>query len=301
MNPANAAFFPILVNGTNTPPQVGDTFVIEDLITVSAGPLSLQYIQGGSTSTSAARIVFGEIAFRSNSVGMTLFTPGHSGVALNCYSCDFNVSLTCSATSFGIMTNNRYRSMVGISGPIELQAGLVNDAAAVGIEVYQNGIVGLTQGFMCQGASIKGANLLIVDAAIFDVASSGVNPGGHAITIGFGRSLAYGARSVCNASIQTRVWGNGNAGVGLNIEACCQVQYTAGIVASLTVTGTGGDFRLNGKTTSNVWDQTANAGAGAWLVPRNCTWANLAAAIGAAGLGGFANDVESGARIASAV
>ena len=75
----------------------------------------------------------------------------------------------------------------------------------------------------------------------------------------------------------------------------------AAIIANLTITGVGGDFRLNNKTTGNVWDQTANAGAGDFLAPRACTWANLAASVATTGFGGFAQDVESGARVAASV
>ncbi len=90
------------------------------------------------------------------------------------------------------------------------------------------------------------------------------------------------------------LWGNGNVGTGLLIEAT-NVALAGNTPPS--VTGTEGDFgfaRLNAIVhTARPWDDVGDA----YATARATTWANLAAAIGSGGFGGQAHDVSSNACI----
>jgi len=305
MRQSSSASWPLLFGGTQQDPVVGDTYNIETLTTISFGNISNFMINGGATGN-GCRIVVGELAIRA--AGFTSSVLNFAGATpFAIYSTDFQSVADVNANIGSQFSNCSFEQGISVVGGLtEFVCGLVSNqlASATGLVVgLGGGIATLAGAIMFQGVNVKARGIYIVDACVFDCPSNTANPGGHGIVIGKNQSnaSAFPQNPPSWGQMQTRLWGSGNAGAGVYVNASSYFNYTSGSVAGLTITGTGGDFRLNNKTTANVWDQTANAGAGAWLVPRNCTWANLVAAIGAAGLGGFANDVESGARIASAV
>lgn len=295
---------PQIINAaTVTDPQVGDTFNIETLTTISLGDVSPFMIQAGDTGNTAS-IQFRELAIRANGFASCNFNA-QGFTTIQCFTCDFQTTATYGGSFLNRMFNCQFQ--IGafiIGGLVEINAGLVCNAltGANGLVNASGGVWTLTNAAMCQGVNIKGGGINIVDACVFDCPNNGFNSGGHGILLGKCQSNATQQPHSLTGwlSMDTRLWGNGNAGVGVYIGAGCQFNYAAGTVAGITITGTGGDFKVNGNSTANVWDQTASAGAGAWLAPRNCTWANLAAAVGAAGFGGNAVDITSGARVSSA-
>lgn len=295
---------PQIINAaTVTDPQVGDTFNIETLTTISLGDISAFIIQAGDTSNSAS-IQFRELAIRAN--GFASCNIASQGVTtIQFFTCDFQTTAVFSGAFLNRMFNNQFQiGVLLVNGLVELNAGVTSNAltGANGVVSANGGVPTLSNGFMCQGVNIKGNNINVLDACVFDCPNNTFNSGGHGVLLGKCQSSSTQQPHSMTGwlSMDTRLWGSGNAGVGVYIGAGCQFNYAAGTVTGITITGTGGDFKLNNKSTANVWDQTANAGAGGWLTPRNCTWANLAASVATTGFGGFANDVESGARVASA-
>ena len=282
--------------------QVGDTFNIESLVTISFGPVFVEVDQGGPGATSQpSNIVFGEIDFRASGFAanklfenMVIYSCEMDGVSARLGFPAASVINNCHITSSFSMHGGGYWQIT--SGLVDISAG----AGGAGINAYEGTLV-LADDVMFQGVGIRGNTLNISSACVFDSVASTNNPGGHGVSVGRGSAIAGQRNAQRNtigyATIELRLWGSGNAGTGLYVNGGSTVVYTSGIGAALTITGTGGDFRLNNKTTGNVWDQTANAGAGDFLLPRNCTWANLNATVATTGFGGYAQDVESGARI----
>ena len=293
MDPAQVADYPSLLNGVALPPQVGDAFAIEQLVTVTLG------ISGIEMLAANGRVIFGEIAFRN---GPVFSQPGI--IAVQLYSCSSPLQLNWQLGLQGNLVNCQItRTVWAVAGSFTWLAGLVGpaDAGSAGLEVFSGAEVGLSEGAMFQGCGMHGTNIGVTDACVFDVVANAGNPGGHAFSIGKNVNRFSSTNNVRFGAVLTRLWGSGNAGAGVYVGAGSELVYASGVVANLTITGTGGDFRLNNKTTGNVWDQTANAGAGGFLAPRTLSWANLAATVATTGFGGFAQDVESNACVAAAV
>lgn len=88
-------------------------------------------------------------------------------------------------------------------------------------------------------------------------------------------------------SIYSLLWGNGNADVGLLIEAGTAIVLSGFVVPNIT--GVNGDFAFNGggvteRHTAQAWNGTA------FTAPIACTWANFSTPIASGGLGGNAHD-----------
>ena len=294
-NMGPAASKPALPTGSVQTLQVGDTFNIEQLVTVSFGPIAVSAEQADTGNTGA--IIFGELVVRNNTVAIGLTTQ------FVAYSTQM-VNLAIDDAFVAYLTNCHITgSMYCLGGFTSIQAGLFDQSQFAGGGLTSYALCILQNGVMFQGVGMRGTSLSISDACVFDSVASTNNPQGHGVSVGRGPAIVGQGSALFNSvgfcSIQIRLWGSGNAGSGLYVNAGCHVTHAAGIVANLTITG-GSDFRLNGSATANVWDQTANAGAGAYLVPRACTWANLQASVATTGFGGNAEDIPSGARIAAA-
>ena len=302
MNLANSALWPIAVGGAVQVPQVGDTFNIENLVAITLGPIETTITEGGSLSASDGKLVFGELAVRPNPIGLTvnMSSTGSSGIAP--YSCELP-RLIVQNTNFANFSNNRYYDFLQVAGggSIAFNAGLADGGTqGIGVEIFPTGLALFGQNFMCQNVGVRGTNIVAQQLCVFDSAVTGNNPGGHGLAIGrFRTTVTSTTNQVSWANVDT-LWGTGNGGTGLFINGGSVVNYTNGGVARLRITGAGGDFRLNNNAIANVWDQTANAGAGAWLAPRATTWVNLAATVATTGFGGNATDVPTGTRILQA-
>ena len=296
MDPATVALWPRLFNGTLRTPLVGDAFNIEQLITISLGPVTTDLVEGSNTSS---RIIFGELAFRSDGANSLSFAMNGTQSVVT-YSCDMAGIVNWEAGFFGTFTNNHLSGgMLVFGGTVQMQAGLVDDrdgANALGIEVFPNGQLGLQIGTMLQNRGMRGTNISIADACVFDSAAVLANPGGHGLSVGRNRNTVSNTNTSGWCSILTVFYGSGNAGAGVYVNAGCRVPIAAGALAGATITGAGGDFRLNNTTTSRAW----NEATGAYTAAIPNTWANLVLAIGGGGLGGSAHDVQSDAHIVSA-
>ena len=284
---------------TYTDPQVGDTYNIETLVTISLGDLENTMIQGGVTG-SATSLDFRELAVRANGFNATNFSV--RGISnLNIRSCDFQSTVNFFGSVASRCFNCQFSQGVFVgTGLTDFTAGLVNSslAGANGLVSFGFGIATLTNGFMCQGVNIKASSINIVDACVFDAVANSTNPGGHGVCIGKLQSNA--TQQPHNmpgwGQMETRLWGSGNAGAGLFVNAGCFFNYASGTGAGLTITGGLGDFRLNDTVTSRAWDEVG----GVYTAAVANSWANLNTAIGGGGLGGNAHDLATSAQIVQA-
>ena len=287
MNPALSASWPIVFNGTAQNPQIGDPYSIETLTTITLGEVNVPLL------ASSGRVIMGEIAVRNTAL------LNQSGVlSYGAYSMDFTAINWQDGLNQNFANCHILNTFLCVGGSLGFAAGLIGPAgaASVGLEVYSGCDVGLASGTMFQGTGMRGSNINIDDACVFDSVATAANPGGHGLSVGKTRNVVFNTNSAGYAQVLTRLWGSGNAGAGVYVGSAAEFNYATAALAGLTITGTGGDFRLNNLTTGRAWDETA----GAYTTARPTTWANLAATIGAGGFGGNAHDVASNAQVAAA-
>lgn len=129
----------------------------------------------------------------------------------------------------------------------------------------------------------------INSAGIFDcVDSSTHSPGGHALVI------SHNTKMVDAAPLSVGpfgLWGSGNAGAGVYVEAGSTFAFPTGSLMSIT--GSGGAYQLAGATTSRAWDE-AN---GVYTAVRSNTWSNLTSSIGSGGFSNNAHNLSKNAHI----
>ena len=158
---------------------------------------------------------------------------------------------------------------------------------AMGIQCLGGGSVFLADDVMLQDVGMRGQNLIIQAANVFDSVPTVSNPGGHGVFAG-GSNVGYFGGTVSFTRFFSgkplRLWGFGNAGAGVAIGPGAQLASKTG--AFPTITGAQGDFTLAGATSGRAWDDSA----GAYTTSRSNTWTNLGAAIVSGGFGGNAHD-----------
>lgn len=286
MAPA-AAFSLLSLSYNQTTPQVGDTYVVENLPTVSFAVLDT------GSSTASQQIQFGELNFRN---GGTFRSAGATGTVyiyasyMNAQQYDGgNVLLNC------FTTNGATR----ITGLQQIYGGMISSANAFQV---QGGTIFVGQMFLCQGSPLMGTNIRVISAQIWDCAiNASINPGGHGVVIGKQITADRpntGYMGLCTSQIGTdianggQIMGNGNTGKGVWVSAGSQMTVPPS-GAVLSVTGTAGDFQLDSGTTSRAWDEAG----GAYTAARNNTWTLLGTTIGGGGFGGSAHNVQANAHI----
>lgn len=268
----------------------GDTYVIENIPTVTFAVTNIN-------TTQPAALLVGELSARFNWTVPALSSL--SSRSFEVYASSLNGASIYPACV--LMNNFITNSLYILSTQFTyLEGGLIDQNGAQNF----GGVCFTVFAPLIQGGALIGTGWRIVSLGIFDCpVNASRSPSGHAVSVGNQQTVSrpntgYVSISTSPLGADTAaqsLFGNGNAGVGVFVPGGSKFTYPTGSV--LAVTGTGGDFKLDNGTTSNVWDQTAAAGAGAWLVPRNNTWANLAAAVGAAGFGGNAHNVASDAHL----
>lgn len=137
-------------------------------------------------------------------------------------------------------------------------------------------------------------NFEIHSAGIFDCkASASHSPGGHALVITRNTRVidagAYGSPT------NPALWGSGNAGAGVYVDAGASLTFPSN--AAMSLTGGGGPIQLAGATQARAWDETANGNAGGYSSLRALTWSNMSATIAAGGFGGNAHNVGKRASV----
>jgi|SRR5215469_1457146 len=100
------------------------------------------------------------------------------------------------------------------------------------------------------------------------------------------------------------IWGNGNAGVGIQINPGATLTIAAGSGVRPTVTGAGGDFGFTAQNggaliqVARAWNDATGAYTEAGgAATRATTWANFATAIGGGGLAFQAHNPATGASV----
>ncbi|MGB8383851.1 MAG: hypothetical protein WCG47_21825, partial [Dermatophilaceae bacterium] len=288
-------------------PQPEDTYAVETLPQVTLGVIDVK--SPGLTPSSPAGglpgIAFAELDLREPEELSQLVHPSFDGITPWMWSC--RVMPLCESFHWeaGIFLNcflHRGLLANGPAGFTYFYGGLIGVSAAtpagklLGVQCHGGSEVYLRDNVMLQDVGMRGQNLVIQAASVFDSVPTPINnPEGHGVFVG-GSNIGYVAGTVSFMRNFSgggfELWGSGNAGAGVAVGPAAQFAYKAGTFP--TITGTAGDFTLGGETSSRAWDDTA----GAYTTPRSNTWANLATPIGA---GGFGDNAHSPARDAHIV
>lgn len=293
-----AALFPgQAITNANRPAVLttaGQTWTAQGLTTVSVGDVEfLANLAGPGTSC----LAFADLNIRRD-VGdnPAWFIAGGAIKIVFFYGCIIQRTYNVQTETFGCYSVHR-----GLNGDGEswrpMACGIFStitmNSQGVFVEldtIFQGG--GALGG---NGISVINGAVKIGTAAVFDVAGGGPNnPTGAGVYVSAGSDYQLGGPAV-GADITHALWGLGNVGPGIEVGPGGTFLT---ITNSPTITGTGGDFRLDGATDSRAWDETAGAGAGAWTLLIANTWANFVATIGAGGLGSAAMNVGKKCLIA---
>ena len=214
-----------------------------------------------------------------------------NGAFLNFYQCTFNRQLfmdnagqafliACYYTE-GVINDGGDMNLLG-GGALKLATTtgpfIATTASLAG--VIDDDFVSEGMPIICDGTSSIG------NAAAWNCAAGGVNPGGHGILFGLGR-----VRAVVRA--EGLAWGGGNAGAGLRVASS-----SSGVGAAQNVTGATGDLALasqvGGAALCTYWDTPTST-----YLPvggQALSWALITAAKGAPGYGGGAHNNDQDAR-----
>lgn len=293
-------------------PANGTAFVVESLVSVNWGNVHLTNESGDIALNFGTGLVN---VFDINGAGQGVNGPGTFGpivdgpglfqMALFLYSCTFDVQIglpknvaycSCIARGGINFANPEVASGNWLSGAVVQTAISVSYAGIVGTPIGSD----LGLGTFSTSPYFQGTALLLWgdgfmnDVAVFDApGAGGVNPGGHAISVGGGTSSGV---SGSNWKTRAKVWGNGSAGFGIHVASNCSFSYNASVSAPApNVTGAGGDFQL-GVTASSWFFQVATATYQPAAGPLANTWANLAA-VQPGGFGGSAHEPDRNAHL----
>jgi hypothetical protein len=283
-------------------PEPGDSYAVETLRKVSLGVVHVKS-QGSKTISSIPVIALHELEVRDESSGGGIASIFCDKIVLVMHSCRMMMFLQGFNWPTGAFVNCFVHLGLVASGTLGtfLHGGLVGVRAVsapggvfAGIRCDGGGTVFLADDVMLQDVGMRGQNLIIEAASVFDSVATFLAPGGHGVFAG-GIGVGYIGGTVSLTSVFSgqppRLWGSGNAGVGVEIGPGAQLVYRTGTFP--TITGLGGDFTLAGATSGRAWDDTA----GAYTTARSTTWANLATTIASGGFGGSAHNPMRDAHV----
>ena len=300
-NGAAAGFIPVI-------PVIGDAYSIESLRRIVLGVFKVSY--EGSTDSGSIylpSVWLGELDISSGDLAASTtisflsanstFTPITNQPSFATYSMVARQQVASIVEM--VSQNDCWRFGGIILGGVTVKLGGVTVSVPDGFSGIDCtlGTLILGEDSLLQAGQLRGRNIKIQSAQIFDVASSAANPGGHGVFVGyepFENPFSNAPENAAHGQVQispvvamaspVRLWGAGNAGVGLFVPVGGFVTYVA--AAALTITGTGGDFRLGSLAAADVRHfDDATATFTAQFTP---TWANLAG-----GLGGGAQNKEA--------
>lgn len=262
--------------------SVSDPYVVETLTSIYVGECApyASAVTGAST--------YPHVTFRDLMIG-----EGQPGAVMNLDgTCDLNFEGCAVDCSLEAIVAN------GSSGVNFIDCCLSGDEISSGL------LINFWGGLVIGGTAVGSAGFfngqVYVDAdCLFQasVLSVGCLVGG---TFGFFDSMSVGVQVSSfalfkhNTIVGSSIYGQGNAQYGVALSAGSNFNCTGSTVP--TVTGTSGDFQMNGSTTACAWNPQGNF----WTSGINCTWANLAAAISAGGFGGTAHIPDSDCHIVAA-
>lgn len=283
-------------------PEQGDSYAVETLRKVSFGIVNVKS-QGSKSISSIPVIALQELEIRDESSGGGIASIFCDKIVLAMHSCRMMMFLQGFYWPTGAFVNCFVHLGLIASGTLGtfFHGGLVGVRAVsppggvfAGIQCNGGGTVFLADDVMLQDVGMRGQNLIIEAASVFDLSATFVAPGGHGVFAG-GTGVGYIGGTVSLTSVFSgeppRLWGSGNAGVGVEIGPGAQLAYRTGTFP--TITGSGGDFTLAGATSGRAWDDAA----GAYTTAQSNTWANLAATVASGGFGGNAHNPMRDAHI----
>lgn len=278
---------PVNFSQTTVTPGNGDTYDVETLPRVCVGAFDCQ-ASGNSTS-----FAFNVITFKNLDLGDdTTFIPMQPrfspGVVANYLGCRVRVPLNQALGDYYAL-NCDFNYGVNVKGCLARVLGcLFQGGSSFSSSIVQDGAQAIFDqesiwvgggGLLCYG---NGA-IVIGSAGFFNTVTSvgGLNSLGDAISLGksnqnFDKPAGGGLLSVCppiGGSV-SRIYGTGNAGAGIRLNAASRMTVDASTL--LSVTGTGGDFRCGTGTTLGIL--SVDPATNATTLSIDQTWANYVAA-----------------------
>ena len=311
-----------LINVVETTPQVGDAYAVEQPWKVTWGRYSVK-----SAGMSDIGVFFPpELYVENLAIGVRDDNPPFQGVGniqLRCVACQFvNYYMWAQSVGFDLRTFLINCGFGIISTTLTFFAGVFVCLDGGFVEIQGGGFIGfdadnparilgfsgqiyLTFDVMVQTGQVQGSDIRIQSLSVFDSVDSKYTPNGDAVRcsgsdIGTGlhdsdgQSVGETALGTWNLEdVNVRLWGSGNAGVGVSVGSGSSFLWKTTVP---TITGTGGDFLVAASAKARAWDE----GGGAYTAARACTWANVAATVGAGGFGGSAHNVQQNAHVLQA-
>ena len=211
------------------------------------------------------------------------FGPITSGPLGISYSGDpfiYGILANCSMQGQAVVA----QSDLGIVGGALWNNGAAINVSSGGTIILDNDVILQTVDWGGPGTVTDlGSSLLIGQAAFFDNV-------GHGLVVGPGETCILQDAIANFGGGPHRLWGAGNSGYGVNVQAGGRLVCQATIP---TLTGTLGDFALGG-TATNAFGVSPTTGA--VVGPTTTTWAHLGTTLGAGtGFGGTALNPVNGA------
>lgn len=295
-NPANATTWPgaiALFNAGKTP-VVSDTYAVETLFSSNIGSLTIIPVDDNSNGGVANnRWFFTEVNVQNSDFALSYRKRTDNLFVFN--SCLFSGFVTSSPALISYIGCIFLKGIFVTEGTHVFYAGMMGTgSSAIGL-VVRDGRASVDFDMMFQGCGINGIGMSVFQAGIFDCPTIG------GLIVGVSYITYYGSAGSVSAmngnGTVARIWGSGNAGAGIYVDSGSILNYRAGALAGMTITGSTpgtNDLVLAGRTTGRAWDESG----GAWSPARTLSWANVAAALGSSGLAGQPVDVATGARLA---
>lgn len=172
---------------------------------------------------------------------------------------------------------------------------LASSAFAGNVGPHASTIAEKTLGELVRRVALNGGTMQLNDVCAFGTpthAYPGTIAAEHLGILLLGTSFYTG---VCS------VWGSVGGPYGLAVIEGAQFEADPALLPGVTLTAAWGEFCVGPPQTPGIpavavaWDNSTNPPS--LTTKRNCTWANLAAPIGAGGFNFNVQDLETGARI----
>lgn len=283
-----------------TSPQIGDAYVVEQLFTLTVGSVCIKG-SGSGPNFWYPSIAFTELEVRGDNVFITQLSNGFVF-----YNSIKMLSLIALKDHEESVFNNCYIGS-GIFAEANILGSFIN-AGLIGSQNVTNnlgiigggGAVALNIDVMLQGTGIRGYNIRIQSACVFDSIAS-LTSSSHGVDVGrtqvhtsqelgiAGGGITLGRTQTLQHDNNIRLWGSGNEGFGVHVQPGCM--FKGRLIP--TITGTLGDFGLAHATTARAFDEAT----GAYTTARAATWTNLNGTIAGGGLASNAHNVPAAAHI----
>lgn len=281
-------------------PQVGDTYAIEELFQVTMGSILIRGM-GPDVEFWFPAMAFSQLEF----MGIGIFSPELPSGFFYLSSVKCGNQFSSRVVEETYFANCYFPTGIfgeGASFLTQITGGLVGAAVGSSGICGNGGRLQLNNDVMIQGASVRGTNVAIQSACVFDAAQS-LTSSGSGVDVGKlqlhtsqefdipSGGMGLGRTQTLQHDASIRLWGSGNAAYGLNVSSGCSFYYVSTSVP--TITGASGDFSIGAGTTSHALADSAYSG------PIANSWANFILPITSAGFEGNAHNPELDAHLVS--